>query len=136
MWTFNQANEPTLALPGVWGVLHVVQQLNEMFPGCWQDVARVQACQTAYYTDCQGSHAASLIIQGHKESLQPAHLAGNIYVQLQCIQHSDCQTMLARSHGSMPFMHERVCGQAAGIAVSRISLGEVDVQGRRLLYGV
>ena len=66
---FSQDDKLTLALPGIWRVLHVIQQLDEMLPGCWQNVARIQACQTADHTDCQGSHAASLIIQGHKQGL-------------------------------------------------------------------
>ena len=72
---FSEDDKLTLALPGVWRVLHVIQQLDEMLPGCWQNVARIQARQTAYHTDCQGSHAASLIVQGHEQGLQPATLA-------------------------------------------------------------
>lgn len=33
-------------------------------------------------------------------------------------------------------MHNCKCGQVAGAEISRISLGQVDVQGGRLLYGV
>ena len=46
------------------------------------------------------------------------------------------QRLLKRSHESVTFMHDRVYGQVAGAAVLRISLGQVDVQGGRLLYGV
>ena len=81
---FRQDDKHTLALPGVWRVLHVIQQLDEMLPGCWQNVARIQACQTAYHADCQRSHAASLVIQGHKQGLQPATLAECKSLQLFC----------------------------------------------------
>lgn len=53
-------------------MLHVIQQLYKVLPRCRENVPRVEASQAANYTDGQCSYAACLVIQGHKQRLQPA----------------------------------------------------------------
>lgn len=84
-------------------MLHVIKKLYEVLAGCWKDVTRVEACQTSHYTDGKCPHAACLIIQGHKESLQP------VCDTKACFRSSEmkCATGVKSHHTGMELMRTK-----------------------------